>query len=85
MTASSPLFKSAAEKMPRVDAVGVSSAGVYIDNRTMVASLFLKVPKDEFDEKVKDIYIRAVRDTFGPTSALRGVQRRRRVPPWRAP
>ncbi len=58
-------FKSAAEHMPRVDAVGVSSAGVYIDNRTMNASLFLKVPKDLFDSKVKDIYIRAVTDTFG--------------------
>ena len=58
-------LKSAAEKLPRVDAVGVSSAGVYVDNRTMVASLFLKVPKDKFEEKVKDIYIRAVKDTFG--------------------
>ena len=63
-------LKSAAEKMPRVDAVGVSSAGVFIDNRTMVASLFLKVPKDLFDKKVKDIYIRAVRDTFGPNVPL---------------
>ena len=58
-------LKAAAEKMPRVDAVGVSSAGVYVDNRTMVASLFLQVPKDQFEEKVKDIYIRAVQDTFG--------------------
>ena len=58
-------LKSAAEHMPRVDAVGVSSAGVYIDNRTMNASLFLQVPKDLFDAKVKDIYIRAITDTFG--------------------
>ena len=58
-------LKSAAEHMPRVDGVGVSSAGVYINDRTMVASLFLKVPKDEFDAKVKDIYIRAIKDTFG--------------------
>ena len=58
-------FKSAAEHLPRVDAVGISSAGVYIDNRTMNASLFLKVPQDLFDQKVKDIYIRAVHDTFG--------------------
>ena len=58
-------LKSAAEHMPRVDAVGVSSAGVFIDNRTMNASLFLKVPKDLYDKKVKDIYIRAIRDTFG--------------------
>lgn len=58
-------LKSAAAHMPRVDAVGVSSAGIYIENRTMVASLFLKVPKEDFDAKVKDIYIRAITDTFG--------------------
>ena len=58
-------LKAAAAHMPRVDAVGVSSAGVYINNRTMNASLFLKVPKDQFDAKVKDIYIRAITDTFG--------------------
>ena len=59
-------LKSAASKMPRVDAVGVSSAGVFVANMTRAASLFLKVPKDQFDAKVKDIYPRAVRDTFGP-------------------
>ena len=58
-------LKTAAEHMPRVDAVGISSAGVYIDNRTMNASLFLQVPKDQFDAKVKNIYTRAVQDTFG--------------------
>ena len=55
-------MKAAAEHMPRVDAIGVSSAGIYIDNRTMNASLFLKVPKDLFDAKVKDIYIRAAKE-----------------------
>lgn len=55
-------MRMAAAKMPRVDAIGVSSAGIYIDNRTMVASLFLKVPKDLFNEKVKDIYIRAAQE-----------------------
>ena len=63
-------LKAAAAKMPRVDAVGVSSAGIYIDNQTMVASLFLQVPKDAFKAKVRDIYIRAVRDTFGPDVPL---------------
>ena len=58
-------LKAAAAHMPRVDAVGVSSAGIYINNRTMKASLFLKVPKDLYEEKVKDIFIRAIRDTFG--------------------
>ncbi|MBR2917024.1 MAG: ROK family protein [Clostridia bacterium] len=50
-------MKTAASKMPRVDAIGVSSAGVYVDNRIMVASLFLKVSDDEFDKKVKNMYI----------------------------
>ncbi|HYE68695.1 MAG TPA: hypothetical protein VEA58_08785, partial [Anaerovoracaceae bacterium] len=54
-------FQTAASKMPRVDAIGVSSAGIYIGNKTMIASLFLKVPKDRFDEKVKNIYERAAR------------------------
>lgn len=55
-------FKTAASKMPRVDAIGVSSAGIYVDNRAMVASLFLKVPRDLFDKQVKDIYIRAAKE-----------------------
>ena len=58
-------LKAAAAHLPRVDAVGVSSAGTYINNRTMAASLFLKVPQPLFDEKVRDIYIRAITDTFG--------------------
>jgi predicted NBD/HSP70 family sugar kinase len=58
-------FKTAAAHMPRVDGIGVSSAGVYVGNRTMAASLFLKVPQDLFESKVKDIYIRAARE-IGP-------------------
>lgn len=57
-------MKAAAEHMPRVDAIGVSSAGIYIENRTMSASLFLKVPEADFNAKVKDIYIRAAKE-FG--------------------
>ena len=50
-------MKTAASHMPRVDAIGVSSAGVYIDNRIMVASLFLKVHDEDFEKKVKNMYI----------------------------
>ncbi len=55
-------FKTAASRMPRVDAIGVSSAGIYIGNKTKVASLFLKVPESVFDNKVRDIYERAARE-----------------------
>ncbi len=50
-------MKTAASKMPRVDAIGVSSAGVYVDNKIMVASLFIKVPDDLFEKRVKTMYI----------------------------
>lgn len=40
----------AKEKMPRLDAVGGSSAGVYIENRPMIASLFRGIPKERFAE-----------------------------------
>lgn len=55
-------FRRAAEKMPSVDAIGVSSAGIYIDNEVRVASLFIKVPQDLFDAKVVDMYIRAAKE-----------------------
>lgn len=55
-------FRRAAEKMPSVDAIGVSSAGIYIDNEVRVASLFIKVPQDKFDEQVVDMYIRAAKE-----------------------
>ena len=56
-------MKTAASHMPRVDAIGVSSAGVYIDNRIMVASLFLKVEDQELiDKKVKNMYLDVARE-----------------------
>ena len=57
-----PALRTAAGKMPRVDAIGVSSAGVYIDNRIMVASLFIKVPDDAFEKRVKNMYLDAARE-----------------------
>jgi hypothetical protein len=50
-------IKKAAECLPRVDCIGVSSAGVYVENRAMAASLFLKIPDDDFEKHIKDIYI----------------------------
>ncbi len=55
-------MKTAASHMPRVDAIGVSSAGVYIDNKIMVASLFIKVNDEDFERKVKNMYINVARE-----------------------
>jgi len=51
-------FRTAASKMPRVDAIGVSSAGVFIGNAPMVSSIFYCVPRDRWDE-VKTVFDRA--------------------------
>ena len=51
-------FRTAASKMPRVDAIGVSSAGVFIGNAPMISSIFYCVPRERWDE-VKTVYDRA--------------------------
>jgi predicted NBD/HSP70 family sugar kinase len=56
-------LETAASKMPRVDAIGGSSAGVYIDNQPRVASLFRGVPANRY-HKVHDLFIRLQR-AFG--------------------
>ena len=59
-------MQTAASKMPRVDAIGVSSAGVYINNKIMVASLFLKVPKEDYKEHVQPMYIDIAKEFGAP-------------------
>jgi predicted NBD/HSP70 family sugar kinase len=56
-------IKRAASHMPRLDAVGGSAAGVYINNRVRVASLYRGVPKDQF-EKIASLFIR-IREELG--------------------
>jgi len=50
-------LKSAAKHLPRVDAIGGSSAGVYINNRPRVASLFRAVPKGLFETKIANLFL----------------------------
>ena len=51
------VMKMAVDKMGgKCDGIGVSTAGVIIANRPMVSSIFIKVPKSDF-EKVKNAYI----------------------------
>jgi predicted NBD/HSP70 family sugar kinase len=56
-------IRAAAARMPRLDAIGGSSAGVLVDNRPMVASLFRGIPAARYDE-VRNIFLR-IRDEFG--------------------
>lgn len=58
-------LESAASHLPRVDAVGISSAGIQIGDRTGNASLFRRVPREVFRAEGRDLYLRTVRDAFG--------------------
>jgi predicted NBD/HSP70 family sugar kinase len=49
-------LKRAAAHLPRVDAIGGSAAGIYVDNEVRVASLFRGVPPPLFDSKVRRIF-----------------------------
>lgn len=55
-------LKTAAGHLPRVDAIGGSTAGVVVNNRIMVASLFRAVPDSLYDG-ARNIFIR-VRDEW---------------------
>lgn len=56
-------LRAAAAKLPRVDAIGGSSAGIYVDNKVRVASLFRAVPKERYDE-IRTLFLR-IRDEMG--------------------
>lgn len=51
-------LKLAASKLPRVDAIGGSSAGIIVDNRVRAASLFRAVPAKDFAERGTNIFLR---------------------------
>ena len=50
-------LKKAAAHLPRVDAIGGSAAGIYLNNRVKVASLFRGVPPNVFNSRVKDLFL----------------------------
>jgi predicted NBD/HSP70 family sugar kinase len=57
-------LKRAAAHLPRVDAIGGSAAGVYVDNEVRIASLFRGVPEEQFNEKVRPIF-RQIQQAWG--------------------
>jgi predicted NBD/HSP70 family sugar kinase len=49
------LLKAAAH-LPRVDAIGGSAAGVYVNNEVRVASLFRGVPEADFERHIRRLF-----------------------------
>jgi predicted NBD/HSP70 family sugar kinase len=50
-------LKRAAAHLPRVDAIGGSAAGIYVNNQVKVASLFRGVPPELFKARVADLFL----------------------------
>ncbi len=50
-------LKKAAAHLPRVDAIGGSAAGIYLNNRVKVASLFRGVAPEVFNSRVRDMFL----------------------------
>jgi predicted NBD/HSP70 family sugar kinase len=50
-------LKRAAAHLPRVDAIGGSAAGVYVNNRVKGGSLFRGIPPDLFASRVRDLFV----------------------------
>jgi predicted NBD/HSP70 family sugar kinase len=60
----------AAAKLPRVDAIGGSSAGVVINNRIRIASLFRGVAKEKFDDGVGGLFPRIAKEWGVPFEVI---------------
>ncbi|MEN9403362.1 MAG: hypothetical protein RL091_2065 [Verrucomicrobiota bacterium] len=57
-------LERAAAHLPRVDAIGGSAAGVYVNNEVRVASLFRGVPPDRFEREVRRMFFQ-LRERWG--------------------
>lgn len=63
-------LKLAASKLPRVDAIGGSSAGILVDSQIMVASLFRAVPQEIYAETVRPIFRRIEKEWGVPVEVI---------------
>lgn len=62
-------LKKAASMMPQVDAIGGSSAGVYVNNSARIASLFRGVPRDRFGE-IRTLFARIQKEMGVPLEVV---------------
>lgn len=50
-------IERAAAHLPRVDAIGGSAAGVYVNNEVRAASLFRSIPTADFDRHIRRLFV----------------------------
>jgi len=59
-------LRTAASHLPRVDAIGGSAAGVYVNSRVKLSSLFRGITPELFESRVKDLFLE-IRKAWSPT------------------
>jgi len=72
---------TARSKLPKLDAIGVSTAGICVDNKIKASSLFVSVPDRDKAEHLENVYIDIAKDfgvplvvaNDGDVAALSGV------------
>ncbi len=57
-------LRRAAAHLPRVDAIGGSAAGVYVNNEVRVGSLYRAVPRELFDTRIRRMFF-DLREAWG--------------------
>ncbi|MFZ0936669.1 MAG: ROK family protein [Bryobacteraceae bacterium] len=50
-------LRRAASQLPRVDAIGGSAAGVYVNNQVRVGSLYRSVPQPLFEARIRNLFL----------------------------
>ena len=68
-------IRRAARHLPRIDAIGGSAAGVYVNSEPRVGSLYRGVSEPDFDRHIRGLF-RALQQWLG-RCAVRGGERRR--------
>lgn len=63
-------LKLAASHLPRVQAIGGSAAGIYINNQVRIASLFRAVPRELFEKRVKNLFLNMQKDWGVPFEVI---------------
>lgn len=61
-------IRQARAHLPRLDGIGVSSAGIFVDHETRVASLFRKVPAQLFEARIRRIYLEIAEEMGVPVA-----------------
>lgn len=63
-------IRRAADHLPRVDAIGGSAAGVYINNRVKIASLFRGIPESQFKTDVEPLFLKIANEWGVPFDVI---------------